>query len=235
MTTPVVDLRLWRIHPSDLLGAVGRVALHRYSLRGTAGLTFVKLLGTGTGRTFTPRDADPQHWALLTVFENIGAAQRFDSQSPQLSSWRRIAKEQLHVRMSPLASTGLWSGRAPFPVSDPTRWDGPVAAITRARIKFLLSRKFWSAVPPVIADLHGQPGLVCAFGIGEAPIGLQGTFSMWRSNRELSDFAYRGHAHREAIDATERLDWYAEELFARFAVLHVEGTWRGQSLLAALS
>lgn len=230
MTPAVVELRVWRIRPTALLGALGRVALQRFTLHRAPGLRFAKLLGTGSGRTFTPRDADPSHWALLTVFQDSSTAAAFANESAELAAWRRSSEEELCVRMRPLASTGRWSGKEPFPVLEPERWDGTVAALTRARIKFRMSRRFWSAVPPVIAGLEQQPGLVSAFGIGEAPIGLQGTFSLWRSNRALSDFAYRGSPHRAAIEATEQLDWYAEELFARFAVLDITGTWRGQSL-----
>jgi hypothetical protein len=47
--------------------------------------------------------------------------------------------------------------------------------------------------------------------------------SMWRCEADLAEFAYRRPEHRMAIAhmATER--WYAEELFARFAVLGVVG------------
>jgi hypothetical protein len=39
----------------------------------------------------------------------------------------------------------------------------------------------------------------------------------------VSTFAYRGEAHKEAIKATEREKWYAEELFSRFAVIKEKG------------
>ena len=48
------------------------------------------------------------------------------------------------------------------------------------------------------------------------------------SGRDLVDFAYRSPAHVETIARTEPSGWYSEELFARFAVLEVEGTHRGR-------
>ena len=42
----------------------------------------------------------------------------------------------------------------------------------------------------------GAPGLLAAFGIGEAPIGWQGTVSLWRSAGDLVEFAYRHPDHR---------------------------------------
>jgi hypothetical protein len=78
------------------------------------------------------------------------------------------------------------------------------------------------------ADLHAAAGLRLAVGVGEAPIGLQGTFSLWDSPAALTEFAYRRPAHVEAVRRTTEVGWYSEELFARFAVLGVEGTVGGR-------
>jgi hypothetical protein len=88
-----------------------------------------------------------------------------------------------------------------------------------------MNRKFWRAVPPVNESLKKAPGLIAAIGIGEAPIGLQGTFSIWESGASLRDFAYKSRAHQEAIEATERIGWYSEEMFSRFAVIDESGDW----------
>jgi hypothetical protein len=52
---------------------------------------------------------------------------------------------------------------------------------------------------------------------------VQGTISVWRSDADLVQFAYRHPEHRRVIDRTPAERWYAEELFARFAVLGVSG------------
>ena len=72
--------------------------------------------------------------------------------------------------------------------------------------------------------MKAAPGLVAAIGIGEAPIGLQGTFSLWDSAAAIRDFAYKGAAHQKAIADTSAYNWYSEELFVRFAVREVRGT-----------
>ena len=126
--------------------------------------------------------------------------------------------------LSPISSHGLWAKVNPFdftkPISSP---DVQIVAITRARIKWQKNFTFWGAVPPVVTDLHNSPGLIAAIGIGEAPIGLQGTFSLWASAGALRDFAYKGQAHQVAIAQTEKIGWYSEELFARFEVLDIRG------------
>jgi hypothetical protein len=84
-------------------------------------------------------------------------------------------------------------------------------------------------VPPVSADLHRVPGLRLAVGIGEAPVGLQGTFSLWQDGASLVDFAHRRHPHADVVRRTPVEGWYAEELFARFGVLSAEGTFEGRA------
>lgn len=222
---PSVELRVWGV--DRVVPALLRMAAGRRRLRRTPGLRFAKLLGTGSGRTFTPRDADPHHWALLTVWDEPSAAPAL-ARSPLVRAWDDAARERLRVVMTPLTSRGRWSGTEPFVTDARPAWAGPVAALTRARLRPSRALSFWHAVPPVVADLDSAPGLRLGLGIGEAPIGLQGTFSIWESSRHLVDFAYRSPAHRSAVARTGPARWYAEELFARLAVDRVEGHYRGR-------
>jgi hypothetical protein len=221
-----VTLHLWGVPGRAVPRAAVRMASVRPALARTPGLRFAKLLGTGDGRTFTVRDADPRRWGLLAVWDDDAAADALED-SPVAASWRRIADEEWSARLRPLAARGLWSGREPFGTPRPQRWDGPVAAVTRARLVLRRAARFWAAVPPVSEDLHRAPGLRLALGIGEAPVGLQGTFSVWDSTSALNAFAYRRAPHAAVIERTQREGWYAEELFARFAVRSASGTVGG--------
>jgi len=195
----------------------------------TAGLRFAKLLGTGDGRTFTVRDADRNRWGLLATWDHAVDATAFET-GRVARGWGRIADERLRVDLRPLTSRGRWSGREPFGTPEPDRaYDGPVAALTRARIRARRMGTFWRAVPPVSADLHAVAGLRLALGVGEAPVGLQGTFSLWDSSAAVTAFAYQRPAHVAAVRRTAEVGWYSEELFARFAVLAVEGTVGGRT------
>jgi len=222
----LTTLHLFGVPTVRVPAAVARMGLDRVPLARTQGLRFWKLLGTGDGRTFTARDHNPRRWGLLAVWENAGALADFERRSPVIRAWARIADERWRIDLLALRSRGRWSGRAPFSIRPPID-DGPVAAITRARIRWSQSRAFWRAVPPVASDANLAGGLLFAIGVGEAPIGLQGTFSVWASPGALSDFAYRAEPHRAAIDQTARRQWYTEELFARFAVVQTTGTIDG--------
>jgi hypothetical protein len=222
-------MHLWGVRPRAIPGAVLRMATSRPLLRDTPGLRFAKLLGTGDGRTFTARDADPLHWGLLTAWDDDESATRFTGDRHRvLQSWQRIASEELVVHMAPVASRGTWARRTPFGDPTPRRTTGPVASITRARIATRKTLTFWRAVPPVSADLHRVEGLRLAVGIGEAPVGLQGTFSLWRDSAALNEFAHGRQPHRDVVCRTPLEDWYVEELFARFEVLAVNGTFAGE-------
>jgi hypothetical protein len=223
----LVTLHLWRVPTAAVPAALLRMARDRRRVRRTPGVRFAKLLGTGAGRTFTVRDADPHRWGLLTSWAEPEDAVRFERASAVAAAWRGLAEESFRADLRPIASRGSWSGRRPFGDPAPRREHGPVAAVTRARLRPTLAAAFWRAVPPVSADLRTHPGLRAAVAIGEAPIGLQGTFSLWDSAASLRGFA-NSAPHVEAVRRTAATGWYAEELFARFAVVDVAGTLDGR-------
>ena len=226
----LVTLHLWTVRPRSVPVALVRMGRDRGRVRRTPGVRFGKLLGTGDGRTFTVRDADPLRWGLLVTWADAPAAVRFED-SPVVRAWEADAVESCRLDLRPVASRGTWSGRAPFGDPVPARYDGPIAALTRARLRLAAAPGFWRAVPPVSADLRDRPGLRAAVGIGEAPVGLQGTFSLWSSAADLKDFA-RAEAHAAVVARTGPERWYAEELFARFAVVGGRGTLDGRELPA---
>lgn len=221
-----VTLFIWRVRTTAIPYAIIRMALDRIYLRKISGISFYKLLGTGKGETFTPRDADLWQWGLLVVGSEEAIAEV--KRSRLINRWQMRATESATFELAPLSAHGQWANQSPFTMdSSAKNYSGPVAAITRARIKWSKNFRFWRAVPPVITELDKAPGLMAAIGIGEAPIGLQGTFSLWRDSQSLRNFAYKTSAHNDAIAATKEIGWYREELFARFAVLSATGSVNG--------
>ena len=209
----------WTIKPRAIPFAILAMALDRFALTRSANVGFYKSLGTGKGETFTPVDANSLRWGLVAQVNDLDA---FD-QSMVVKRWRKNSIGEFRAVLEPISSHGKWAGKEPF-VASVKDWTGPVAAITRARIKWHQNFRFWSSVPPVTISLESAPGLMAAIGIGEAPIGLQGTFSLWESSAAIKDFAYKGAAHQKAIADTATYNWYSEELFARFAVKDMRGS-----------
>ncbi len=220
--------RYVRIDTWDINPWVGflHMGLDRFRLARMPGLTFYKLLGTGKGDTFGLRDANPRRWAVLTVWETPRVPAEFEH---FLARWNRAATEYASFELEPLAGHGTWAKVEPFSYTAENTHH-PIAVITRARIKPRFWRSFYRNVPSVVADLHQQESLLMRFGIGEAPIGLQGTFSVWRDVEAIKAFAYQNQAHRAVIHRTNETGWYSEELFARFKVTAVQGTLEGRDV-----
>ena len=216
----ITVLKFWRTAHS--YSGLIRMATCRKSLRSLDYVSFHKLLGTGKGETFTPSDADPNVWGIIAVLPDASLRSKFEQSKP-IRSFDEVAIQKTTIEMSTINSIGNWSGVQPFGEStENTQNTVPIAAITRARLNWKYARRFWRETPPVTASLHNAPGLINAIGIGEAPIGLQGTFSIWRNEAALKDFAYSNASHRKAIELTHQLGWYQEELFARFKVDRIE-------------
>jgi len=215
----MIVVYFWTIKPSRIPFALIAMGMDRFVLRRSKNVGFFKSLGTGKGETFTPSDANALRWGLIVEVQDIDS---FD-QSFVVKQWRKNSASEFRALLEPISSHGQWAKQEPF-IATAKDWTGPVAAITRARIKWHQNFRFWSSVPPVTMSLKSAPGLISAIGIGEAPIGLQGTFSLWESADAIKNFAYKGAAHQKAIADTSAFNWYSEELFARFAAREIRGS-----------
>lgn len=233
---PVVTADVWRMPASAVPATLLAVARDRRRLRRIDGARFVKVLGTA--ERFDGRSADLTRWMILTAWTDADTARRASGNGP-LAEWQRRSSERWRAVLRPIAARGAWSRSTPFEVVEDEpglggSWTGPVAAVTRARLAPSKAAQFWRAVPGAAGDLSGRDGLRFALAVGEAPIGVQGTFSLWRDGAALREYAYRRPAHRAVVKATREVGWYAEELFARFAVLETAGSIDGRDP-AALS
>jgi hypothetical protein len=232
---PTVLLHVWRVRRP--LPAFVRMGLDPLQLRRRGGPQFWQLLGTA-GDGFGLRDADLHRWALLTCWfgpdaaaDPAGSAAAADGLAT-VRRWDALATERARLVLRPVATRGRWGGRAPFgPDTDappPGELTGPVAAITRARVRGGAARSFRGDVPPVARDLVTSPGLRFTMGIGERPTGLLGTFSLWDDDADLRRFAHRSAAHVAVARRSREHEWFGEELFARFSVLSADGTLDGR-------
>jgi hypothetical protein len=217
-----VTLHVWRVPRRRVPRALWRVARDRAHLRALPGVNFAKLLGTAPDGRFEPGMADSTRWAALIAWADAGAATAFEA-SRVATAWRSLATAHCRIDLRPVRVTGSWARQRPFVPGGHTPAGAPVLALTRARLRLRRTPVFWRAIRPVGAASTRAPGLITAFGVGEAPLGWQGTVSLWQSAHHLVEFAYRHPDHRRVIEATPERRWYAEELFARFAVLNVTG------------
>ena len=209
------------------------MAVHRLPLWLQKGCTFWKLMGSGHNGTFDLQP-DWQQWALLAVWDNRDTFEQFYQSSFIAGWWRLFTTEKWTILCEPLQSHGKWDGKDPFasiPVND---YEGPVAVLTRATIRLSKLKGFWSNVDSVANMMTSAKGYITSFGIGEAPVYRQATFSIWESLEDVKAFAYRSREHAEVIKKTRNENWYSEELFARFKPVASFGTIKGKDPLNGL-
>ncbi len=183
------------------------------------GMVFSKHLGTGAGNGFSIM---PNFglYAWLGVWESAEHAERFFAQDSRWLEFSQKSNEVSGWDAVPMKGKGTWNGLQPFDFSaDDEVWDGPVAVITRASIRWSKSLLFWWNVPSASKHLEGKQGLKYAKGVGELPLFEQATFSLWESARNLDQFAYQSKEHAPMIKKTRKYEWYSEEMFVRMRVV----------------
>jgi hypothetical protein len=202
-------------------------------LKKTKGLQFYKLLGSGK-ENFDP-SPDWSVYGLLQVWEEESAAQEFFDNSSLMQRYHRHSDQQLTFYMKSIKAHGLWSGGNPFEASaDLDSENKYISVITRATIKLGMLKKFWDYVPTSQLDLVDNPNLLFTAGVGERPVTQMATFSLWNDARALKKFAYRSQSHRHAVQQTQALQWYKEEMFTRFQPYRIAGSWNNFEIPADL-
>ncbi len=185
------------------------------------GLTFFKPLGTGSGNGFSIKP-DFSTFGFLAVFKSEELAKEFLG-TDVVKEYTQTTVSYSHVLMRTVKSHGEWSKLKPFESSVEYDKTKPLAVITRATIKPKLAYQFWKNVPAVSKSMDKYDELIFSKGIGEFPLLMQATFSLWSSAEAMMNYAYKNPKHAEMVKKTRELNWYSEELFARFQPFYQEG------------
>lgn len=225
--TDIVTMSLLRYEgTANRWWAFQQMGLSPFLFRGVPGLKLAKLMGSGGGNGFSIR---PNFgvYALLLLWDSEADAQQFFATYPWWQRATAHSRQQYTVYLRTSMAHGQWGGVSPFVVAAPFDPALPVAVITRATIRTRHLVGFWRYVPQVSAHAKGRTGQILSIGIGEWPVFMQATFSIWSSADAMMDYAYRHPYHREVVQKTRELGWYKEELFARFQVVKTVGEWEG--------
>ena len=251
MIIPIATLTLFRFDGiANRLWVIGQMGAARFGLRGERRALFWKLCGSGTGQGFTPKP-NWGVWAILATWPDEATARDAVATSPVFSRWRARACESWTVFLAPTSARGSWAGVNPFQPCDPTpdtimapdafktsdafKAPGPIVALTRATVRPSRALRFWNRVPDISAVIGADPNVAFKIGIGEVPLLHQVTFSVWPDAASMASFARGNGPHGRAIAAVRSGNWFAEELYARFALLGSAGRWEGGDPLSRLT
>lgn len=220
---PVAALVL--IDATSILWAWARLVKGRRALRGTPGLLFSKVLGSGHEGGFGLKPS-ASRGGLFCVFDGEAAARSFLDSSSTLTDYRRHARELCTVLLRPYASRGSWDGMTLAATATPPS-QGPVAALTRGSIHPMRAASFWRMAPAAQQAVEAAEGCRLGVGLGEAPLLRQATFSIWDSVPAMDAYARQG-AHLAAAQASKRRGHFSESMFVRFVPEGLQGDWRGR-------
>ena len=209
--------------------AFKQMQLGHRKLKNCDGLLFYKVLGSGAKNGFS---AKPNFgtYALFSVWENETKAQIFFKKNLFYNTYKKRSSEMFTVYLKSAEAHGYWDGVQPFEKNAKLEMDKPIVVLTRASIRFNKLWSFWSKVGIVSQSLEGYKGVLLSIGVGEWPLIQQATISIWKSQAEMIDYAYKNPKHKEVIMLTRKLNWYKEEMFARFVPYKFEGIWDGKNV-----
>ncbi|MEM8788110.1 MAG: spheroidene monooxygenase [Pseudomonadota bacterium] len=219
----------WR----DRFWAFAQMGLARAPLQRIPELQFFKLMGAGTGEGFTPVP-DTGAVAILAVWPDLRTARHRIAEAAVYRAYRTRASEVWTVFLTPRTAWGAWGGQMPFQPRG-RGYGGAVVALTRATLKPPVLFRFWRRVPSISRAIGADPNVIFKLGVGELPWLHQMTFSIWPDTGAMAAFARADGPHARAIRAVRDGDWFAEELYARFALIGAEGRWGGRDPLAGLA
>jgi hypothetical protein len=228
VATDVVVLIVVDFAPGSLLWGWSRLVRGPAALRGTPGLRFARVLGSGQDGRFGLRPSRSVQ-GLFAVFADEPSATAFLDHDARVAAYRRRAREFAALVLRPISARGSWGGQTIAASAEASAPAAPLAALTRASIRPLRAMRFWRHAPPSQADLETARGCRFAVGLGEAPLLRQATFSLWDDVESMQAYAHSG-AHLGAIRAAYDGGFFSETMFVRFVPLRLQGRWHGRAL-----
>ncbi len=214
---------------SNKFWAFAQMQLGHANLKNIEGLVFYKLMGSGAENGFSSKP-NFGTYALLCIWDSESKADTFFENNPYFKKYKSKSSESFTVFAQSAEAHGKWDGKQPFISQATLAIDKPVMVLTRASIRITKLISFWRKVGNVSKSLEDYQGLVLSIGVGEWPLIQQATLSIWKTQAEMIDYAYKNEKHKEVVKLTRTLKWYKEEMFARFIPYKFSGQWNGKNV-----
>ncbi|MEV5594069.1 spheroidene monooxygenase [Streptomyces sp. NPDC052496] len=220
------------VHLADIgLRAVPDVLRSRPRPGTLPGLRHAQTTLTGDIAAGLPR-LRPGRAALFASWEDDAALDRFLAEHPLA---RHFAPGR-HVRLEPLGVRGSWSGMAldVAPGTRPADDDEEVAVLTLGETRLRGLGRFLRANSRASGRAATDPAMTFSAALARPPR-FVGTFSIWRSLREMTAYAYGAQRpeHRDTVAADQARPFHHEAAFARFRPYARTGALGGEGSVGA--
>lgn len=194
-------------------------------------------------RLFALADLDPvlggtprlSRWGLLCLWRDERSRGEFLGEGAGLRPLIAGAQESCHLALETMKTKDSWCGWS-LPREHHQRFaeDEPALVMTHARLRPGHLGDFTWHNARIVRSQAGAPGLLTRMAMFDSPM-VRATLSLWRTERDAIEFAYRSAPHAAVQKLARRTPWADDFFFARFRVLGYSGTWGGRDLLAGLS
>ncbi len=213
---------VFTIKPRYQYSALVKMAYATALFRLVKGCSFVKVMGSGGGGEGFGLSPNFKVYAAIMVWEDVASMRAFETSNKLFLKYKKISSGIQYFYGQPIQSHGQWGGKQPFKVMNgqPPK-NSKIIVLTRAKIRLSKVKEFWSFVPKTSEALLDIKGRIFSIGVGELPLLFQATISIWESQAHMREYAYKNPHHLDAIKKTKELNWYSEELFARFHLIEL--------------
>ncbi|MFH5207331.1 hypothetical protein [Antrihabitans spumae] len=138
-----------------------------------------------------------------------------------------------HIRLEPIRVTGNWPDLPTVSQDSPRYDDGTIAALTLARTKESELVRFNTLGGDAEDHVPTIPGSIWATALINPP--FYATFSLWRGQSALTEFAHRRGAHRVVIDEDKAQPMLTEHGSLRFRPYACSGAITGRNPIPAFA
>jgi len=189
---------------------------------------------------FSPSRMLVRQVVVFAQWENEAAIDQFLDNN----HFGKILAKGWHTRLNFMRQ---WGKITEFEIPDespnndsPDSSDGPVVAVTLARMKLLEVPRFIHWGRPVEKLVRDHPGTTLSLASIRLPRTVS-TFSIWKSQKEMTDMVHGRSSvphpkqHSNAMKERDRKDFHFEFTTLRFKPVSEFGEWNGRTNIIAKS
>ncbi len=226
-------MQLFSFHLAETTPATTAAAMCRSpTSRSVAGLRHAECMAAMTlgSPIVSPARMQLRNLAMFAAWESEAALDAFLEET----KLGRALTAGWHVRLNFLRQWGRFAELGELPANvadaDPSQ---PVVAVTLARLKLPQLVRFVRWGKPVEEQVRDHPGATLALAAFRPPRTFS-TFSVWRSQREMTDMVHgRGSTlgadrHAAAMGERNRKDFHHQFTTLRFRAMAEYGEWAGR-------